>query len=125
MKDQECSIAPLKPDGQTLKDSEKLQNLLNTIIEFYISNMPKKRWFGFKKSWYKIELSFTKNSIAIPYLYKNENITFNERTVLEISNYEIIEDKMNEFQAILEKLHKWEVFKYIIYSDGAVVTITN
>ncbi len=112
----EFSRTLIKSVTNIISNPEKSNKILKKIIDFYISKAPKHRFFGLRKSWYKMEFECGPNSFSGLYLYATENTTARERKVLEISEDEILE-AVKELYELEKPTYKWDELKFVVYSN--------
>lgn len=116
----EFSRTLIKPEVKTIDNPQESKELIQKIVDFYLSRAPKHQMFGLKKRWYKIEFKCGIGSYSGPYLYANENTTSKEREVLEIEykNYDSISDTIKELHELEEKSYNWDELNFVVYSNS-------
>jgi len=114
----EFSRTLIKPENKSIENPEKSGNLINKIVEFYISKAPRHKLFGLQKSWYKIEFKCGVGSYSGPYLYASKGTTSKERGIIKISDYEPISGIIKELHILEEKSYNWDELNFVIFADG-------
>lgn len=115
----EFSRTLIKPEAPTIENPEKSNQLLQLIVDFYISKAPKKRFWHTKIPWYKIKFSCSPGSYGGPYLYKNEHTEDYETIDIEMESYQSIEKPIKELYLLEEKSYNWNDLEFIVYADGS------
>jgi len=119
IKQLEFCLTLVKPVNKTINNPDKSKQFLKTIIDFYIDKAPKHKFFGVKKSWYKIEFNCGVGSYGGPYIYFDENTTSKERETFKIGfgDYEIIAETIKQLHELEKSTHNWDELNFVVYSD--------
>jgi cell wall assembly regulator SMI1 len=118
VKQLEFSRTLIKPEVRNIDNLEKSKNLLDKIVDFYLSKAPKHEMFGLKKAWFKIEFNCGVGSYGGPYIYANENTTSKERKPLKIEDYSSVSSIIKELHELEKKSYNWDELNFIVYANG-------
>jgi len=111
----------IKPKNPIVEDSVVSNQILQSIIDLYISEIPQRKTFGiFKKSWHKLVFECSPNSGSGPYFYPTQETTSKKRLNLKIPF-----EKQKEIWELVGKLHEieldsynWDNLEISVYGNG-------
>lgn len=114
----EFSRTLIKLENKSIENPEQSANLINKIVEFYVSKATEYKLSGLQKSWYKMEFECGVDSYSGPYLYATKETTSKEREIIKISDYKPISGIIEELHTLEEKSYKWDELNFVIFADG-------
>lgn len=109
----------VKPENKIIPNKELSNSFLKKIVALYLDNIPKRKLFIFKKSWFKIEFKCGLNSCSGLYLYPNENTSVSEREIFKIDNerFENILKTTSQLHELEKETYNWVELEFIVYSE--------
>jgi cell wall assembly regulator SMI1 len=119
IKQLEFSLTLVKPNDKTIDNPEKSEQLLKTIIDFYVDKAPKHKLLGLTKIWYKIEFDCSVGSYGGPYIYFDKNVTTKERETfkIEFEEYKNIANTIKELHELEKSAYNWDELNFTVFSD--------
>ncbi len=115
----EFSKSLIKPENPYIENPEVSATFLKKIADFFVSKIPKHNFFGFKKSWYKLEFTCGTYYFKVPYLYASEKTTSSQREILAftLEIYDEIIDTVKSLQTE-ERAYNWDELDFTVFSNG-------
>lgn len=108
----------VKPVAPFVPHPEQAANLLQQLVDFTRSHIPRYRFPGIRRRWHKLEFSCGVNMVEGPYLYNTEGS--GERTLLELKH--AATDQMTRLVQTLHGLeqeaYNWDQLHIKVYADG-------
>jgi cell wall assembly regulator SMI1 len=110
----------VKPKNPFIENPAVSNQIIQQLVDLFVAQIPKRNFFGLKKSWFKLVFSCGPGSLSGPALYATEKTMPNKHELLSISSevYSEMEEKIEILQQTEKSSYPWDKLDFSVYSTG-------
>jgi cell wall assembly regulator SMI1 len=110
------------PENPTIDNPDKSNELIRKIADFYLSKAPKRKLFGFKKSWHKIKVTCGIGSYRGPQIYFADSESKADWEILKIDEdiFDALDPVLTELHELEKESYNWDVLDFVFFEDGKI-----